>query len=493
MPVTSTSTTEKNPPEASRSSHRLHTFLTKLSKKQKILVYSLLGGLLLAGAGTILYLQLKPTQVASSQTQGSLQTATARQGSIVLSATGTGNLVPVRELSFGFGTSGKVTSIEVQLGDTVEEGQVLGQLDPSAQELALTTAQLNLAEMTSPAAIAQAKQNVAAAESTLFTAQVVWNNLAYKNQSAIDSAYAAYVLANQQYEKVKANYDSRFANLSVDDPTRASAYQQLYTAKNNRDSALYLYNLYNGTPAQRAIDEAAAALDLAQAQLDEAKNYVTALAGGEIPDDATGASLLKLKQAQRSVQSAQEALDATTLLAPFGGMIMDINIQVGETAGGGSSFTIADLSHANIDFYMDQSDWTNVKVGYTVNVIFDALPDQTFTGTVTEVYPGLVSIGGTSMIQGIALLHQSFSEIQLPTGVSAALDVISGQAENVVLVPVEALRKLNENQYAVFVMVNGAPELTIVEVGLQDGTFAEIKSGVKAGDVVTTGVVETQQ
>jgi hypothetical protein len=59
-------------------------------------------------------------------------------------------------------------------------------------------------------------------------------------------------------------------------------------------------------------------------------------------------------------------------------------------------------------------------------------------------------------------------------------------------VPVEALHKLSDNSYTVFVMVNGKPALTSVEVGLQDDTSAEIKSGLKVGDVVTTGVVETK-
>jgi hypothetical protein len=41
-------------------------------------------------------------------------------------------------------------------------------------------------------------------------------------------------------------------------------------------------------------------------------------------------------------------------------------------------------------------------------------------------------------------------------------------------------------------MVNGTPTLKIVTVGLQDGTFAQIKTGLKAGDVVSTGLQATQ-
>jgi hypothetical protein len=41
-------------------------------------------------------------------------------------------------------------------------------------------------------------------------------------------------------------------------------------------------------------------------------------------------------------------------------------------------------------------------------------------------------------------------------------------------------------------MTDGKPKLTTVTVGLQDDTYAEVTSGLKAGDVVTTGVVETK-
>ena len=92
----------------------------------------------------------------------------------------------------------------------------------------------------------------------------------------------------------------------------------------------------------------------------------------------------------------------------------------------------------------------------------------------------------------MAILDKSVDEIGLPVGVEAAIDVISGQATNAVLVPVEALHKLSDNSYTVFVMENGKPVLRTVVVGLQDDTYAEIKSGLKAGEVVTTGVVETK-
>jgi multidrug efflux pump subunit AcrA (membrane-fusion protein) len=77
-------------------------------------------------------------------------------------------------------------------------------------------------------------------------------------------------------------------------------------------------------------------------------------------------------------------------------------------------------------------------------------------------------------------------------GLNASVDIIGGRTENAVLVPVEALRELGSDEYAVFVVENGEPTLRIVQVGLIDFVSAEIISGLEAGEVVTTGIVETE-
>jgi multidrug efflux pump subunit AcrA (membrane-fusion protein) len=135
-----------------------------------------------------------------------------------------------------------------------------------------------------------------------------------------------------------------------------------------------------------------------------------------------------------------------------------------------------------------------VGLGYEAEVVFDALPDDTFTGQVIQVDPQLVDSNGVTAVRAVLQLNtDSFAKPQtLPVGLNATVEVIGGQTQNAVLVPVEALRELSEGQYALFVMEDGEPKLRTVEVGLMDFTFAEILSGVAEGEVVTTGIVETQ-
>jgi len=158
-----------------------------------------------------------------------------------------------------------------------------------------------------------------------------------------------------------------------------------------------------------------------------------------------------------------------------------------------SSITLADLEQPLVEIYLDETDLDKVGVNYEAEVTFDALPDQTFTGSVIRVDPELTTSNGATVVRAVVELgSDSFAKPQgLPTGLNASVDVISGRAEQALLVPVEALREISDGQYGVFVMVDGQPELRMVEVGLMDYTYAEIVSGLEQGDVVTTGIVAT--
>jgi len=75
---------------------------------------------------------------------------------------------------------------------------------------------------------------------------------------------------------------------------------------------------------------------------------------------------------------------------------------------------------------------------------------------------------------------------------SASVDVIVGRTQNAVLVPLAALHEYTPGKYAAFVMRNGKLSVDFVQVGLKDQMNAEIKSGIQAGDVVSTGIVGTK-
>ena len=100
-----------------------------------------------------------------------------------------------------------------------------------------------------------------------------------------------------------------------------------------------------------------------------------------------------------------------------------------------------------------------------------------------------------SVVRAIVQLELSSDDLDYSfvIGSNAAIEVIAGRANDVLVVPVEALRDLGGGDYMVF-LVDDSGKLTPhpVEVGLIDVTFAEIISGLDLGDVVSTGIMEVE-
>ncbi len=428
-----------------------------------------------------------------------LQTATVRQGDLIIYASGSGTLVAASEASFGFGSSGQVKNLYVKVGDVVEAGHVLAELDSTNQEIEYIQAKRELAEMTSPYAIATAEQELATAQQEVVSTR---SSLSYLISPTVMYWEEQVAQAEQALAEVQAS--------SPDDTEAIQGAQDMLTSyqaklKGNQDYYQNKYipenftrfdrktgKKYVAAPTDADIAAARADYALALASVEEAGYYLSALRGEDIPEDATGTSLTELENAGLNLKSAEENLNGTQLVAPISGTIMSLDIVVGDTAGTGEVITIADLSQPYLEVYLDETDWNNIVVGYAAEVTFDALPDQVFTGKVTEVDPGLYTSGNTSVVRGMVLLDETQEELNLPVGTTASVDIIAGRADNAILVPVDALRETSPGNYAVFVVENGNPKLRVIEVGIQDLFYAEVKSGLQVGEVVSTGLVETQ-
>jgi RND family efflux transporter MFP subunit len=218
----------------------------------------------------------------------------------------------------------------------------------------------------------------------------------------------------------------------------------------------------------------------------EGQAYIEVLNTGEIPDDATGEKLTALYQAQLAVENARSNLEAAQLIAPINGTVTALDLNIGEQAGTAAVITIAQLSQPyTIDTYIEESDWAMANVSNKVNVTFDLLPDQVFAGTVTMVYPELSPSFETSLVHLIVQLDSSISQ-DLPAGTGATVDVVGGEAKGVLIVSVDAVHKGDDGKSYITVLQNGQPLEREVQVGLQNDTYAEIRSGLEAGEIVVT-------
>ena len=481
--------------------------------------------------GGYLYYQSAQQKSKTSASSSSLQTARVTQGSIVISASGTGQVVAAATANLGFPNTGgsnntgngTLTQLNVIVGNQVKKGELLAQEDNTNQAQALAQAKFNLAQLTSPSAIATAQGAVA-------TDQVNVNNALQTLQFDIspervqweeEVATAQQNLANAQLD-AQAN-PSATATQKVQDAQKTLDYanQQLAGAEDwyNKvyvpEKFTYLVSSTSGTtgakgfsgrgskggppptkvispPTNTKIASDRAALALAQAQEVQDQDLVTALTTGVIPDTATGSSLTSLKQAQTALQTAQTNFDDTQIIAPFDGTVTAVNNQIGDTVGSSTVITVSDLSRLLLTVYIDEADLSKLAIGEEADAVFDSLPNQTFKGKVTQIVPKLSTVDNVPAVQAQVQLDNT-TGTALYVGLNATVNVISAQANNVLLVPIQALKLLEPGKYAVFVVQNGNLALQPVVVGLMDQSFAEIKSGLQSGDVVSTGLTATNQ
>ncbi|MRR31280.1 HlyD family efflux transporter periplasmic adaptor subunit, partial [bacterium] len=394
---------------------------------------------------------------------------------LVTTVEGTGSISPRQIASVNWTTSGTVGTVDVQSGQKVAAGDVLMTLDPNSVPTSLILSQLNLAEMTSPSAIADAQKAVIDAQSAVNDAQVSRNNLDYKNQGAIDDAYAAYVLAQQKYDKAQETYNS-VSNLSENDPTRAMWYQNLYAAKVALDSAKYKYNAYNGKPTTLRVEEADSTLSVAQYALEEAQNYLNALTGKEVAADATGTMLLKLKETRMAV-------DSLNLRAPFAGTVSAIYDQPGiVVANGHTSLVLVDRSKLYVKVSLTETDIVKLSAGNSATIVVDALPDLKLTGHVVTVDPMGVANQGVVYYSVIVELDQADDSIPLNSTASVTIQI--GEPQLGLAVPVTAIQSDTESEY-VSVMNNGILQRVNVVSGriLADDTVV-VTGDLKVGDEV---------
>jgi len=466
----------------------------------------------IVGGGTFYY--TSSTQASTAPEETPLQTATAFRGNLVLYANGTGTLAPANEASFGFGTSGQITELNVKIGDYVEAGQVIGQIDNSEVLAEYKQAKRNLDDLTTPASIAEAKQAVAEADVAIYNAKqdleyLISSDVYYWEQQVAGAEEMLKAAQAEGGSKPDAEQKNKIDDASTAlsrAQTNLEAAQLRYV--NEYVPATFTYTITDTedvdgdhnteetyreevAPSEAEIAAARATYQLAIETKNEAQAYLDMLNGQALPENVPGSSLTSLVEVQTTLQTAEEDLKATQLISPISGVVTNLTAGAGDHVGTDSIITIADLNQPyTIDAYFDAEDWSKVQVGYETEITFDILPDDVFTGKVTLVYPELDTSSNSSLVRAIVKLNETI-DANLPSGTSAAVDVIGGKAEDAVLVPVEALHEIDGGKHTIFVMEDGTPRLRTVEVGLQDITYAEIKSGLEAGETVTTGIVET--
>ncbi|MBU2611477.1 MAG: efflux RND transporter periplasmic adaptor subunit [Chloroflexi bacterium] len=464
--------------------------------------------ILLAIAGSVLY--AFSSAETDAATAPALQTAKVRSGDLLVSSSGAGSVIPSADVDLGFRAGGVIAEVLVTAGEKVQTGQVLIRLDDSTQRLQLAQAEANLRALFAPEAIAQAQLATINAQATrnsaVYTLQYLISPDAWYWENELQKAETTLV---DLQSDAKTSPDALALAQAALDRARANLKAAQYRYTTEYIPATFIVITYDTTtripteiitivpPNETDIATARAKASIAEQALKDTQAYEAVLLAGpsvlESPlFSVGGASMNKLDQARLAVENARLALENTRLAAPFDGNVVSMKAVVGQTVGTSSVLTLATLDQLLVRFYMDETDLAGVAVGNRTVYTFDAYPEVTLEGQVTMVESALQTVEGSPVVIVWGSLPERPS-LTLLSGMSVDVEVIAGEAKNALLVPVQALRELSPGSYAVFIVQpDGTLVLTPVTVGLRDFANAEITSGLKAGDVVSTGTVETK-
>ena len=343
--------------------------LLKDSRKRWWLILPSLVILIGIGAGAYYKLVYLPAHQA---TQAALRTTVARLGDLTLSAAGTGTLEPANQVQLGFGTSGKLATLNAKPGDQVKKGQLLAQLDNTDEQVKYEQAQRTLANLTSPAAIAQAQNDVATATTTLTNAKyalmyVISPAVYYSEQQVLADqqalADAQTAGGNSPTADQQKGIDAAQAKLKSDQQQLAGNqiwYKDVYLPLNftvwavnptSTSNSHRRVKLVEG-PTDLEIQTAQAAYDVAKTSLQQAQWYLDALNGKDVPANAGGTNLAAYQTAKFAVQTAKATLDGTQIYAPMSGTILSVSAELGDNVDKSPFIVLGDLTKLYLKTYV---------------------------------------------------------------------------------------------------------------------------------------------
>ena len=191
--------------------------------------------------------------------------------------------------------------------------------------------------------------------------------------------------------------------------------------------------------------------------------------------------------AQQELQQA--LLDQTRLIAPFDGVVAEINGEVGEyvtpSPPGVATPPAVDLIADNCLYVrapIDEVDAAAIRVGMPARITLDAFRGRTFTGVVTRIAPYVQDYEKQARTVDVEARFEPLpSDIQLLIGYSADIEVILQRHGNVLRVPTEAIFDTN---HVLAVDQDNVLRKRSIEIGLSNWSWSEVKSGLKAGDRV---------
>lgn len=503
--------------------------MNRFSNKQIIIVVVVALALV---AGFILFTAKKPLDTKN--------TAVATRGDIIQEVSVTGRVKAAETVDLGFEKSGRIQGVYAVVGQHIDSGALLAEVESSASQANLQEAEAQLAELKRGAR----PEELAVKQSELAKYQ---QDLVNAYSGVLDTTDDAFNKADDAvHSKIAgifsgfnaSSYDFTFsvcdAQLSLKTASlRASAETDISNWRAERSvfpvspASDELSNLLTKTVAHlesaRALLESLnraltldctssnSALDTYRINVNAARaNITTALSSVNTKSQTIASLILTVKTAQNELAlmeagqtaetiAAQEArvlaaqgdLQKSRIYAPISGTITKVDATTGEFATAGLPLiSIISDSSFEMEANVPEADIAKIKLSDSAKITLDAYgPDVIFDGKVTSINPA------ETIIDNVPTYKVTFNfakkDSRVKSGMTANIDVSTDSRKNVLIVPARALVTRDNRKYVAVQNLDGTTTETVVTVGLRgsDGSI-EVLSGITEGTRIVIALTQ---
>jgi len=410
---------------------------------------------------------------AEEEPATSVRVETAETGDIAVVFAYSADLQAEQSLKVMPAAPGRIETVFIQVGDRVEAGDPLAEVEKESYaaqlkqaEAGLAVAQLQMAKMdegTRPEQIAAAQAAVQFARDAVNDLNTVDDNERTTASAGLAQAEAALKLAQAEYDKVAWSDRAGMMPQSL-------ALQQATIAY---EAARAGYDLQT-TPSDLQLSPLM--IQLAQAEM--------ALALAVAPFTQTDYDLAQAQVtlAEAGLDLANIQMDETVIRAPISGVVAEVYVKAGDMASPAGPVALVISDGLEASFEVEETRISEVEEGQYASIQVAAYPGEDFPAVVTSVAPAADSTSHTFTVK----VTPQASDGKLRSGMFANVSLLVDEREAVVLVPEAAITQAGD-QDIVFVVDGNVAQQRDVTIGATDyKCCTEIVEGVSAGEMVVT-------
>jgi len=207
---------------------------------------------------------------------------------------------------------------------------------------------------------------------------------------------------------------------------------------------------------------------------------------GDTYTSSLNKSTLDRSDLEISLQTQHKQLENYNIKAPIDGKIILKNKKVNETVSAGGNtqplMVVADISKMKFDMKIDELDINKLKLGQSVNVSADSLPDKTLVGQITSIADKGTATNGVSYYLVEVTVNEPGS---LKTGMNVNAKTIVSDKQNILTVPASAVWKKDGKTFVSLPAdENGKSKEVNVEIGISNKDLIEVVKGLNEGDTI---------